>query len=102
MSVTTVGKTSLFGAIAIVVGSMIGSGWLFAAYYINQYVGPASIFSWIIGAVIALCLALLLAEVVTLYQERGLIARLLTISHNRDYGFVVAISNWLGTVIVIA
>ena len=100
MSITTSGKTNLFTAIAIGVGSMIGSGWLFAAYYSAQYAGPASIFSWIIGAAIALCLALLLAEVVTLYQSRGLMARLLTISHNRDYGFVVAISNWLGMMLL--
>ncbi len=46
-------------------------------------------------------MAFLLSEIVGLYQERGLMARLLTISHNRDIGFVVAISNWLAMVIVI-
>ncbi|MDF1655777.1 MAG: APC family permease [Coxiellaceae bacterium] len=94
-------QTSLFTAIGIGVGSMIGSGWLFAAYYSSKYAGPISILSWLIGAFIALCLAFLLSEIVGLYQERGLMARLLTISHNRDVGFVVAISNWLGMVIVI-
>ena len=93
--------TNLFTATAIGISSMIGSGWLFAAYYSAQYAGPASIFSWIIGAVIALCLALLLAEIVTLHQQRGLFARLLTITHNRDCGFIIAISNWLCMVIMI-
>ena len=93
--------TNLFTATAIGISTMIGSGWLFAAYYSAKYAGPASIFSWIIGAVITLCLALLLAEIVTLYQQRGLFARLLTITHNRDCGFIIAISNWLCMVIMI-
>ena len=97
----TTKQTSLFSAIAIGVGAIIGSGWLFAAYYSAKFAGPASIFSWIIGAAIALCLALLLAEIVTLYQQRGLVARLLTITHNRDYGFMVALSNWLCFVVFI-
>ncbi len=94
-------QLSLWGAVAIGVGSMIGSGWLFAAYYSAKYAGPASIFSWVIGAIIALCLAFLLAEIATLYQERGLLARLFTITHNRDCGFLVALSNWLCLVIMI-
>ncbi|MDF1759771.1 MAG: APC family permease [Coxiellaceae bacterium] len=101
MSSDNSNQTSLFTAIGIGVGSMIGSGWLFAAFYSAQYAGPISILSWVIGAFIALCLAFLLSEIVSLYQDRGLMARLLTISHNRDVGFVVAISNWLGMVIVI-
>ncbi len=91
-------QPSLFSAIAIGVGSIVGSGWLFASYYAAQYAGPISILSWIIGAVLSLSLALLLAEIATMYQETGLFSRLLTISHNRDYGFIVAISNWFSMV----
>ena len=95
-------QPSLFSAIAIGVGCIIGSGWLFAAYYAAQYAGPASLLSWVIGACIALLLALLLAEITTMYKVRGLFSRLLSISHNnKDFGFIVAISNWLGIVIVI-
>jgi len=91
-------QPNLFSAIAIGVGSIIGSGWLFASYYAAKYAGPISIFSWIIGAVLSLALALLLAEVATMYQETGLFSRLLTITHNRDYGFIVASSNWFSMV----
>ena len=91
-------QPSLFSAIAIGVGSIIGSGWLFASYYASQYAGPIAIVSWIIGAVLSLALALLLAEIATMYQETGLFSRLLTITHNRDYGFIVAISNWFSMV----
>lgn len=91
-------QPNLFSAIAIGVGSIIGSGWLFASYYAAKYAGPISILSWIIGATLSLMLALLLAEVATMYQETGLFSRLLTITHNRDYGFIVASSNWFSMV----
>jgi amino acid transporter len=94
-------KPSLYAAIAIGVSSMVGSGWLFACYYAAKQSGPASILAWLVGAVLALILAFLLAEIVTLFQVRGLFSRLLTISHNKDYGFISAASNWLGALIVI-
>lgn len=92
---------SLFSAICIGVGSIVGSGWLFASYYAAKSVGPASIISWVIGALIALLLALLLAEIATMYQETGLFSRLLSITHNKDYGFIIAISNWFAMVAII-
>ncbi len=91
-------QPNLFSAITIGVGSIIGSGWLFASYYAAKYAGPISILSWVIGAILALSLALLLAEIATMYQETGLFSRLLTISHNKDCGFVVATSNWFSMV----
>ncbi len=95
-------KPGLFSAVSIGVGSMIGSGWLFSAYYAARYIGPASFFSWAIGAVLALVLALLLAEIAGIFQDKALFTRLITISHkNADFGFVVAISGWLSLVLVI-
>ena len=95
-------KPGLLTAIGIGVGCMIGSGWLFAAYLAAQYVGPASYLSWFVGAGLALILALLLAEIASMFKQKALFSRLLTISHdNPDFGFVVAISSWLGMVLVI-
>ena len=95
-------QPGLFSGMAIGISCMIGSGWLFASYYASQYAGPICLLSWVIGAILALFLALLLAEIATMYKERGLFSRLLSISHkNKDYGFVVAISNWAGMLIII-
>ena len=94
-------KPSLYSAIAIGIGSMIGSGWLFACYYASKQAGPASLVSWFIGAGLAIILALLLSEIVGLFQVTGLFSRLLTLSHNKDYGVVVAISNWLAMLIIV-
>lgn len=95
-------KLGLLTATGIGVGCIIGSGWLFAAYYAAQYMGPASYLSWFVGAGLALVLALLLAEMASMFKSKALFARLLTLSHdNADFGFVVALSSWLGMVIVI-
>lgn len=95
-------QANLFSTISFGVSATIGSGWLFASYKTAQVVGPAAIFSWILAAIFSLLLALLLAEVACMYyKETGLLARLLTISHNPDYGFVVSASNWFTLIIVI-
>ncbi len=95
-------QPSLFTAVGIGLGCMIGSSWLFASYYAAQYTGTSACISWIIGASLALILALLLAEIATMYKDTSLFSRLLIISHrNRDLGYVIAISNWLGLVIII-
>lgn len=95
-------KPSLFSAITIGVGSIIGSGWLFASYKASKVAGPAAIWSWVIGAAIALLVALLLAEIATYYsKETGLFARLLSLTHNHDMGFIISSSNWFCTIIII-
>jgi amino acid transporter len=92
----------LFTAVGIGVGTMIGSGWLFSAYYAAQYAGPAALFSWLMGAGISLILALLLAEIAGMYKSKALFSRLIIISHNNaDFGFVIAIAGWLCMVLVI-
>lgn len=94
-------KPSLFTAMALSVGTMVGSGWLYASYYASQAAGAASIFSWIIGASVVLLMALLLSEIAVKYPINGVFSQLTTISHNHHFGFVTSLSNWmLGLIIV--
>lgn len=83
------------------ISAIIGSGWLFAPYKAASIAGPAAMWSWIIGAVIVIFLALCFAEVASLYPKRGLSAIIPTISHNKFFGFPFAIANWLGIIAVI-
>jgi len=92
----------LISATFIGISSIIGSGWLFAAYRCAVVAGPASIFSWIIGALVICLLAMCFAEIAVLYPKRGVTAIIPTISHNKFFGFPFAISNWLGVVAVVA
>lgn len=95
-------KPGLFTAIAIGVGCIVGSGWLFASYNAARLVGPMSFVSWIMGALLALTLAFLLAETASMFTDRGFFARILTFSHkNNDYGFLIAVANLFGLILVI-
>lgn len=94
-------QPGLFSAIAISIGTMMGSGWLFASYYASKTAGGASILSWIIGAAVVLIMALLLAEIAIKHPVNGLFTRLISISHNPHFGFVTGISNWLFGLIVV-
>lgn len=91
----------LWSLICLGVGSIIGSGWLFAAYKTAQYAAGGAIFVWIVGAFIILLLALLIAEIATMHPRAGLFGQVLAISHNKDMGYVTALANWFGTVAVI-
>src|SRR6478735_2762427 len=57
------------------VGSIIGSGWLFGALTSAQLAGPAAVFSWVIGAVMIIIIALVFAELGTMFPVSGGVAR---------------------------
>ncbi|QIV95348.1 amino acid/polyamine/organocation transporter (APC superfamily) [Allofrancisella inopinata] len=95
-------KMGLIGLTAIGVGTMIGSGWLFSSFYAAKIAGPAAYIAWLITALIILVLGLSLAEISFNYPKRGLMARLLVISHNKDFAFICTIATWLGLTAVIA
>ncbi|MCL1124841.1 APC family permease [Shewanella surugensis] len=94
-------RPGLLSTIFFSVGTMIGSGWLYAAYYSSKIAGGASILSWIIGAIIVLGMALLLAEIAIKHPINGLFTRLISLSHNQHFGFVTGISNWLLGLIIV-
>jgi amino acid transporter len=53
---------SLLGLTWASEGSIIGSGWLFAALYATEYAGPSAILGWILATIIIIPLALVHAE----------------------------------------
>ena len=68
----------------------------------SKFAGPIVMGSWVIGALLALLIALFLAEIATYYsKETGLFVRLLTLTHNGDYGFIISSSNCLLPIIII-
>jgi len=56
-------------------GSIIGSGWLLGALTASKVAGPAAIISWVIGAVAILVLALVHAELGSMFAVAGGSAR---------------------------
>jgi len=59
-----------FGLTMIGLTSMVGSGWLFGSARASQIAGPAAIFSWIIGMIIILTIAMCYAEVGTMFPSQ--------------------------------
>ncbi|TNF69183.1 MAG: APC family permease [Gammaproteobacteria bacterium] len=95
-------QVGLFSATAASVCCIIGSGWLFASYYAAKSAGPGGAYiAWILTALIISVMALVMAEVATMYPMRGVTTRMSALSHNKTFGIFFAFSNWMGIVAVI-
>jgi amino acid transporter len=74
-------------------GGMIGSGWLFGALHAAKMAGPLSLWSWVIGAVAVLLLALVYSELVTILPKSGALVHLSHLSHGdllgRIWGWIL-------------
>jgi amino acid transporter len=82
-------------------GSIIGSGWLFGAWKAAKIAGPASVWSWVIGMVVILFIALSYAELGTMFPEAGGMVRYAQYSHGSFVGFIAGWANWIAIVSVI-
>lgn len=79
------------------VGSIIGSGWLFGALNAAQQAGPAAIFSWAIGGFMILLIALVYAELGTMFPLSGGVVRY---PHMSFGSFASYTSGWITWVAV--
>ena len=76
----------IMGLLYASIGSMIGSGWLFGALIAVQQAGVLSIFSWIIGALAIAMIALVYAELSTMFPKSGVLVHLSHIGHGSLLG----------------
>ena len=90
---TTPGTSSALRRDARIVGllfasttSMIGSGWLFGAFHASKIAGPLAIWSWVVGAVIILLIALCFAELAVLFPRSGALVHMSHASHGEGLG----------------
>lgn len=86
---------------AVGLGSIIGSGWLFGAERAAALAGPAAILSWVIGAVVALTIALTYTELGSMFPKAGGMVRYGQYSHGSLAGYLAAWANWIAIVSVI-
>nr|ADM46378.1 amino-acid permease transmembrane protein [Streptomyces sp. CS] len=82
-------------------GSIIGSGWLFGAERAAALAGPAAILAWVIGAVVALTIALTYSELGSMFPQAGGMVRYGQYSHGSLAGYLAAWANWIAIVSVI-
>ena len=72
---------NVFDIMFLVIGSMIGSGWLFGSLYASAISGPAAIISWILGGIFLLFSALAIAELGGMLPKSGAMVRYPQYSH---------------------
>jgi amino acid transporter len=65
----------IVGLLFASVGSIIGSGWLFGALDASATAGPAAVLSWILGGAMILLIALVYAELGTMFPLSGGVVR---------------------------
>lgn len=91
-------EMGLLGLTFVVVGSIIGSGWLLGAFSAAQIAGPASMISWILAAVIVAVLALIHAELSATYPVAGGSARFPHYAFGSLAGFTAGWMGWIYSV----
>lgn len=85
-------KLGLLDLTLLGVGSMIGSGWLFAAAKTAGYAGSNAGWAWVIGALIILVIALVFAEIASALPRAGGFVRYPNFTHGNVVGFVIGLS----------
>src|SRR3990167_67831 len=91
---------STLGLLFAAVGGIVGSGWLFGPMYAAQIAGPAAIFSWIIGGVLMILIALTFAELATTFPVAGGMVQFGQMSHGSLISFTIGWMVWLSSVVV--
>ncbi len=86
----------LLGLTFVAISGMLGSGWLFAPELVAQNAGPASIISWVIGAIVILLLALTFAEVSAMLPVAGGLAQVPHFSHGNVVSSAMGWTAWVG------
>ena len=88
-------KIGLLSVIAISTTGIIGSGWLFSAYLGAKIAGSGVYLSWLLTLVFFILMALVIAEIVSMFPLRGIIGRMGALSHNKYFGVIFAFAIWL-------
>ncbi|HUC09153.1 MAG TPA: APC family permease [Stellaceae bacterium] len=85
-------EAGLIGLLFASTTSMIGSGWLFGAYHAARIAGPLSVWSWLVGAVIVMLIALCFAELGPIFPRSGALVHMSRASHGER---LEAIWGWI-------
>lgn len=94
-------KTMKFSHLLLMsMAAIIGSGWLYGSLDAANVAGPAAIFSWVVGAVLVLFIALSYAEISGMLPRSGAIARYPNLTHGHFFGWFMGWAYFLASVTV--
>ncbi|ODN43227.1 APC family permease [Piscirickettsia litoralis] len=77
------------------VSAILGSGWLFSAYFTSKLAGPSALLAWVIGGVTSIIIAFVFAELCTAFPVTGSSTRIPLLSHGTLVSFVFSWVIWL-------
>ena len=77
------------------VSAILGSGWLFAAYYAATIAGPSALLSWGIAGACIIFVAFVFVELTTMLPVMGSSTRIPHMTHGTLVGFMYAWVIWL-------
>jgi amino acid transporter len=80
------------------VSAILGSGWLFAAYYTAQLAGPSAFVAWVLGGIAVIIIAFTYAEVSAMLPIMGSTARIPRYTHGTIVSFIYSWIIWLSYV----
>ena len=93
-------ELTLVDLLFLCIGAIVGSGWLLAAPVGAALAGPDIIYSWIIGGVIILFIALNYAEISGAIPKTGAVVRYPHLSHGGYVGYLLGWTYLLSAVTV--
>lgn len=82
------------------VGSIIGSGWLFASFNAMTDAGPSAIISWIVAGFFFVLIGLTYGEVASTVPRSGGLVRYPSLTHGRYTGWILGWTYWVAAVAV--
>lgn len=91
-------QVSILGLLFASVSAILGSGWLFAAYYATSFAGPAAIVAWIIGGLLIMIIAFVFAELAAMIPISGSSVRIPHYTHGTIVSFIFSWLTWLAWV----
>ena len=77
------------------ISAIMGSGWLFSAYYTAKLAGPSASLAWIIGGVFITIIAFSFAEVCGMVPITGSSTRIPQFTHGSVVSFMFSWMVWL-------
>lgn len=89
-----------FSLLCTALSGIIGSGWLFGAFYAAQAAGPAAIVAWAIGGVLMMVVALTFVELACLFPEAGSVVKFSEMSHGPVASLLFGWVAWLSCITV--
>ena len=93
---------SLLGLCFASISAIIGSGWLFAAFYTAQNAGPSALLSWVLGGAAVIIIAFVFAELSAMLPITGTISRIPHYTHGTLVSFTFTWIIWLSYVALMA